>query len=167
MNLIIREAAPTDDEVVGELLVRSFTAQFARKLPDVVMSPDRLADLRDQSSKRATGKVLVAELDDRVVGTVTIFPWGAPTSHAWIPGAADLRYLAVDVGYQGLKLSSSLIDAAEGYARDWRVPAICLHVRRGAEGIARLYQSRGYRREPAGDIDLLPQVFLEAFVLRL
>jgi hypothetical protein len=33
------------------------------------------------------------------------------------------------------------------------------------DGVARLYQSRGYVRRAEGDLDYLPEVFLEAYVL--
>jgi len=70
----------------------------------------------------------------------------------------------VEVHGQGL--SAPLLDEAERVAREqWRVPAICLHVRRGAEGVARMYMRRGYMREQAGDLEL-PTVSLVAYVLR-
>jgi hypothetical protein len=45
------------------------------------------------------------------------------------------------------------------------VPAICLHVRRGAVGVLAVYERRGYRLAPEGDIDARPEVYLEALVL--
>jgi GNAT superfamily N-acetyltransferase len=166
-NLRIREALAADDVALGDLLVRAFTAQYARKLPEVRLSPERLADLRDQADKRASATIFVAELDGRVVGTVAMYPWGSPRSEAWIPGAADLRFLAVDVEFQGRGLSGPLLEETERCARIWGVPAICLHIRRGAQGVSRLYQSRGYVRDEDGDRDLGPRIFLEAYVLRL
>ncbi|HEY0094347.1 MAG TPA: N-acetyltransferase, partial [Archangium sp.] len=81
-------------------------------------------------------------------------------------GAADLRHLATSVDVHGQGLSAPLLDEAERVAREeWRVPAICLHVRRGVEGVARMYMRRGYVREPAGDLEL-PTVSLVAYVLR-
>jgi hypothetical protein len=55
---------------------------------------------------------------------------------------------------------------AEARAREWRVDAITLHVRRGAAGVARIYERRGYLRAPEGDRDT-PTVFLEAYLLSL
>ena len=165
--IVVRDAVPADDGAVGELLVAAYMTQYARKLPDVQLSDARLADLRDQADKRTSATVLVAEVDGRIAGAVTIYPPNAPRSEAWIPGAADLRFLAVAVDLQGRGLSHRLLDEAEQRAREWHVPAICLHVRRGAEGVARLYMSRGYRRDEAGDIDKRPMIFLEAYALSL
>ncbi|MCY0999766.1 GNAT family N-acetyltransferase [Myxococcus sp. MISCRS1] len=163
---VIREIRPEDDVAVGELLVEAFTTQYAKKLPEVVYTEERKRELRDVAARRKVASLLVAELDGEVVGTVALFPPGAPGSEAWLPRAADLRGLATAVKVHGSGLARPLLDAAEALARRWGVDAVCLHVRRGAVGVARMYMSRGYVREPEGDMDL-PTVFLEAYVLRL
>ncbi|WP_426756207.1 GNAT family N-acetyltransferase [Myxococcus sp. Y35] len=163
---LVREARPEDDAVVGELLVEAFLTQYAKKLPEVVYGDERKRELRDVASRRKVATVLVAEVDGQVVGTVALFKPGAPGSEAWLPNAADLRGLATAVSHHGIGLGRPLLDAAEALAREWGMDAVCLHVRRGAEGVARMYMRRGYEREPAGDMDL-PTVFLEGYVLRL
>lgn len=164
--MIIREARPEDDARVGELLVDAFLTTYARKMPEVVYDEARKDELRDVAAKRSRATVLVAELDRRVVGTVSIFKPGAASSEAWLPNAADLRHLAVEPALHGKGVAKLLLDRAETIARDeWRVDAVCLHVRKGADGVSRLYQSRGFRRDPSGDIEK-PTVTLEAYVLR-
>jgi predicted N-acetyltransferase YhbS len=163
---VIRDARPEDDFAIGELLVDAFISQYAKKLPEVVYTDERKSALRDVASKRAVAKVLVAEVDGEVVGTVALFPPSAPGSEAWRPNTADLRHLATAVRYHGSGLSRPLVDAAEVIARQWGVDAVALHVRRGAKGVAEMYQRRGYVRTPEGDLDL-PSVYLEAFLLRL
>lgn len=165
--MLIREATEADDAAVGELLVASFLAQYERLGLLIATSEERLADLRNQAEKRANATVLVAEVDGRVVGTVSLYPPGAPRSEAWIAGAADLRLLGIEASQKGNGLSGLLMDAAEALARRWGVPAVCLHTRREATGVARLYERRGYRRDPSGDIDRLPYVYLEARYLPL
>ncbi|MDY7226472.1 GNAT family N-acetyltransferase [Hyalangium rubrum] len=162
----IREARPEDDGIIGELLVEAYVTQYAQKLPEVVYTEERKRTLRDVASKRAVATVLVAEVDGEVVGTVALFPPGAPDSEAWTPNTADLRHLATAVRYHGQGLSRPLMDAVEALARQWGVDAVALHVRRGAQGVARMYQRRGYVRTPEGDLDM-PTVFLEAYLLRL
>ena len=165
-RVLIREARPEDDEAVGELLVDAFITQYAKKLPEVVYTEERKRSLRDMAGKRAVAKVWVAELEGRVVGTVALWPSGAPGSEAWLPNAVDLRHLATSVDLHGQGLSTPLMDTAERQARAWGASAICLHVRRGAQGVMRMYERRGFVREPSADLDL-PSVFLEAMVLRL
>ena len=167
MTVLVRAAGPADDAVLGELLVRAFASRYALKLPHIVMSPERLADLRNIADKRRDALVLVAAVDGSVAGSVTLYRAGAPGNEAWLLGASSLRYLAVDAAWQGLGLSATLMDAAEARARHWGTAAVCLHVRRECDGVARFYARRGYRRDPTGDRDRRPQVFLEGYVLDL
>ncbi|MFO0747585.1 MAG: GNAT family N-acetyltransferase [Myxococcota bacterium] len=158
----IREARPTDDEAVGELLVTAFMTAYAAKMPEVVYSDARKRDLRDVATKRGEGKVFVAEADGRVVGTVMVYPPGAPRSEAWLPNAADIRQLAVAPAHFGKGYSEALMNAVEAAAWDMGVSVLSLHVRKGADGVARLYERRGYRRAPEGDLQL-PEVHLLAY----
>lgn len=163
MSLVIRLARPEDDAAIGEVLVQGYVTAYAQKMPEVVVGEQRRRDLRAVAEKRAIATVLVAELDGQVVGTVAIFKPGAKTSEAWLPNAADLRHLATDPSVQGRGYATPLLDEAERIARDeWGVSAICLHVRKGNRGVARLYQARGYVRDSKGDLDY-PEVSLEAY----
>ncbi len=163
---LIREARPEDDAAIGELLVDAYLTQYARKMPEVVYTEERKRSLRDVAGKRAVATVLVAEVDGEVAGTVSLFPPGAPGSEAWTPDTADLRHLATSVRYHGQGLARPLMDAVEALARQWGVAAVALHVRKGVEGVARMYMQRGYVRTPEGDL-VLPTVTLEAYLLRL
>lgn len=162
----LRLATAADDTDIGELLVRAFVDTYAKKMPEVVVEPQRRQDLRQVAAKRAVATVWVAERAGSVVGTVALWPPGAPGSEAWLPGAADLRHLGTDESERGSGLSARLLDLAEAEARRLRATAVCLHVRRGAVGVAELYRRRGYARAPEGDVPTA-SVFLEAMVLPL
>ena len=162
----IRRAIPADDAAIGEILVDGYVTAYAKKMPQVVVDEQRKRDLRQVAAKRQVACVLVAELEGRVVGTVALWPPGAPGSEAWLPGFADLRHLATDPRLQGHGLSRPLLDEAERIAREeLRAPGVCLHVRRGNQGVRRLYEARGYLRDPSGDLEL-PTVSLLAFAKR-
>lgn len=163
---INREAVAADDAAIGEVLVAAFVETYAQKMPHVTVTEGRKQSLMAVAQKRAVARVWVAELEGRVVGTVSLWPVGAEGSEAWIAGAADLRHLAVAPGFHGRGISAALMDTAERFAFASGAEAICLHVRRGAEGVARLYQGRGYVRRPEGDLDKLPEVFLDAYALQ-
>jgi ribosomal protein S18 acetylase RimI-like enzyme len=163
---IVREARPEDDLVVGEILVSGYLTRYAQKMPEVVLTDRRKAELRDVASKRREALVLVAELEGMVVGTVALWAPGAAASEAWLPEACDLRHLAIDPSAQGRGLSKPLLDVAERRARELGAKYICLHVRRGNKGVAALYVGRGYVRAPEGDLDL-PEVLLDAYYLVL
>ena len=148
------------------MLVEAFVTQYAKKLPEVVYTEERKRELRDVAARRAAGKVWVAEVDGEVGGTVMLLPPGAKGAQTWLPNTADLRQLATAVRFHGTGLARPLLDAAEAHARQWGLDAVTLHVRRGANGVMRMYEHRGYVRDPAGDLEL-PTVSLMAFARRL
>src|SRR3954468_9773220 len=165
-DIRVRLAGDADDALIGEILVDGYVTAYARKMPHVVVGEGRRATLRDVASKREHATVLVVEVDGRVCGTVSIWKPGDADSEAWVQDAADLRHLAVAPEMQGRGLARPLLDEAERIARDeWKAGAICLHVRHGNAGVARLYQSRGYVRSPSGDLSY-PDIDLDAYVLR-
>jgi GNAT superfamily N-acetyltransferase len=166
LNIEVREARAEDDAAVGEILVSGYLTRYAQKMPEVVVTDRRKAELRDVASKRKEATVLVLALDGKVVGTVAMWAPGSPQSEAWLPEAWDLRHLAFDPAVHGRGLSGPLLDRAEQIARDSGARFLCLHVRRGNKGVARLYMRRGYERDPKGDLDL-PEVLLDAYFLRL
>lgn len=165
-EIVVREARPEDDAAVGEILVSGYLTRYAQKMPEVVLTERRKAELRDVASKRKEALVLVAELDGRVFGTVAVWAPGAKASEAWLPGACDLRHLAIAPSAQGKGLSKPLLEEAERRARQMGAKYVCLHVRRGNKGVAALYMARGYVRAPEGDLDL-PEVLLDAYFLAL
>jgi GNAT superfamily N-acetyltransferase len=166
VSIVVREAQPGDDAAVGEILVSGYLTRYAQKMPEVVLTDRRKAELRDVASKRKEATVLVLEVEGRVVGTVALWAPGSPLSEAWLPEAWDLRHLAFDPAVHGRGLSGPLLDGAEQLARESGARFICLHVRRGNKGVAKLYMGRGYERDPKGDLDL-PEVLLDAYFLRL
>lgn len=177
MNIVIRHAQPEDDAAIGELLVSAFVTGYAKKMPHVVVTDERKRELRAVAEKRAVAIVLVAELQGpagpigadaarAIVGTVALWPAGAPGNEAWLAGACDLRHLATDPSFHGRGLSRLLLDAVEEIAREQLgAKVICLHVRRGNEGVTRLYEKRGYVRDVSGDLEY-PTVSLMAFAKR-
>jgi GNAT superfamily N-acetyltransferase len=163
-DILVRLACEADDSAVGELLVDAFVQTYARKMPEVVVTAERKAQLRAVAAKRAVAHVLVAEVEGMLAGTVAVWAPGTAGSEAWRPNAADLRHLAVSLRHRQLGISTRLLDAAEAQAWHWGADAVCLHVRRGAHGVRRLYTARGYLPDPAGDLER-PEVSLEALAL--
>jgi len=160
----VRPARAEDEAAIGELLIRAFNETYARKMPGVTMTERRRAELRAVPRERDRAWVLAAEIDGRLVGTVTLYPPGFAGGHAWLADCAELRFLAIAPEWQGHGLAEPLMKACHQQAVAWGCRSICLHVRRGAEGVARFYQRHGYRLAPEGDLDLLPEVYLEAYL---
>lgn len=167
MELKIREARPEEEPFLAELLVRAFRDTYAVKMPEVVMNERREVELRDMASKRSKGKTLVAVTSDAIVGTVFLSRQRAPGSLAWLNSATEMKHLAVVPEWRGKGVSELLVQAVEDLSREWGADSICLHVRRGAIGVQKFYLRQGFQREPAGDFDRLPEVFLEALWKKL
>jgi GNAT superfamily N-acetyltransferase len=102
-------------------------------------------------------------MGDRIVASVSVYPRTAKGNEDWLSNAADIRRLAVDVRFHGEGIGGPMLDAAEKIALRSKARAICLHVRRGATGLAKMYEDRGYIRDPRGDRDLMPKIFLECY----
>lgn len=148
----IKKVEPSDDGRVADLLVRSFTETYRRKLPHIPTPNERVVELRAVDTRRRDGHVYLLELGYRIVGTAALIRPGERENESWIANAANLRCLAIDPDFHGLGLSELLLDEAERMARRWSVRSICLHVQSDAIGVARLYQQRGFLREPSGDM---------------
>lgn len=161
----VRPARAEDESAIGDLLVASFNETYARKMPEVKMTDRRRQELRGVAAMRDRVLVLVEELAGEIVGTVTLYPPGAQGGHAWASDFAELRFLALDPKRQGQGLAEPLVAECLKVAQEWKAAGICLHVRRGAEGVARFYEKRGWVRIPEGDKNHLPEVYLEAYLL--
>ena len=84
--------------------------EYAAVLPPAVFGP-YLADILDLEARDRGGRLLVAEHDRRVVGTVTFYEDAAAEGLGWPPGWAGLRALGVDPAARGLGAGRALVDA--------------------------------------------------------
>lgn len=162
----LREATALDDKKIGDLLVDTFLQTYAKKMPEVVVTEERKVDLRNVAERRQNGRVLVLEDGNEIIATVSLIPYGKKGCETWSKDAACLRMMVVDPRYRGREISEMLIRACVKIAREWKLSAIELHVRRGAHGIARIYENLGFVRSPEGDQDRLPEIFMEAYRLK-
>lgn len=149
--VLVRLARVEDERAIGELLVRAFVQTYSRKLPEVETNSVRKLELHDVAGRREEGLVYVMELGYRIIGTFTLIRPGALLTQSWLPNTANLRCVAIDPEYHGLGLSQQLLVEAERRAREWGSDAICLHVQKGAEGVAKMYEKFGFRRDNRGD----------------
>lgn len=166
-NVLIRTAEDRDDAALGTLLVDAFRDTYAVKMPEVVVTERRIEELNSFDGKRNKGTTWVAEVGGRIVGTVFAAKPGSKDSLAWLNECAELKHLAVVPEFRRSGLSEQLMETALAAIRGWGCWGVCLHVRRGAHGIARFYEKQNFVRDKRGDFDRLPEVFLEAYLKRL
>lgn len=147
----LRPAMPSDDLAIAELLLHTFLTTYKEKLPDVHTTEERKRELRDVGARRRQGFVGVAELGYRIIGTFSLIHPESPVSEAWGDPGATLRCVAIDPEFHGLALSELLLNEADRVARAWYSRTIYLHVQKGANKVAVLYQRHGYVRDMSGD----------------
>lgn len=159
-----RLATPSDDAAVGELLVTSFIASYARRKPDYQVTPDRQKDLRNVAEKREHGAVIVLETaDGKIAGCICLLKPDAPSATTWLPGFAEWKQMAVLPELHGAGASTLLTSAAFDLCREWGARGVCLHVREGLTGLYKYYERLGFSRDPHGDTTYSPTVRLIGF----
>jgi ribosomal protein S18 acetylase RimI-like enzyme len=143
-GLTVRRAAPAEADLVGALTERVYrTGGFG--------SDDYAKVLRDGRSRVRDGIVLVAIADGTIAGTVTLALPGTPLAHLGRAGEAEVRMLAVDEAARGLGIANRLMAACETLARNEGLTAIILCTETRMQPAQRLYERRGYLREPGRD----------------
>jgi ribosomal protein S18 acetylase RimI-like enzyme len=155
---LIRVARADELAVVG-LLTR--TAYAAAGLG----SDEYLGHVQDAAGRFASAILLVAEVNDRVVGTVTLAPAGTAFADIARPGEYEFRMLAVDPAATGAGVGSALVSACEQRAQDDGADRIVCSVEDKNAPALRLYARMGYQREP--ERDWVPEPGVSLLVLGL
>jgi ribosomal protein S18 acetylase RimI-like enzyme len=157
----VREAELVDYEPVAALVVDAY-----RTLGD---EGDAFyeTELRDVASRAATGTVLVAVIDGKPVGTVTLVAAGHRLAEVDDPEAATIRMLGVDPAARGQGVGEALVRACIDRATRAGAKRIRLDTRTSMLAGQRLYQRLGFERDPAHDWSPTGSIRLLAFVLDL
>ena len=155
-DITVRRADPAEADQLGALTERVYrTGGFG--------SDDYASVLRDGRSRVRDSIVLVAAapgdvtadglaaMNGSIVGTVTLALPGTPLAHLGRADEAEVRMLAVDEAARGLGIANRLMAACETLARDRGLAAVILCTESGMLAAQRLYERRGYLREPARD----------------
>jgi ribosomal protein S18 acetylase RimI-like enzyme len=144
----VRAVLPAEYERVGELTVAAYGA-----LPVDHLWDDYDVEIRAVAERLESAEVLVAVLDDVVVGAVTYVSAADSRWREWSePDEAQIRLLAVDTTVQGRGIGEVLVNACIDRAREQAMP-IVLHTTNHMPVAQRLYARMGFTRRPERDID--------------
>jgi len=147
----LRPALPSDDLAVADLLTNTFLSTYEKKLPLLTTTEERKSELRNVAGRRKSGYVCIAELGYQIIGTFSLIHPESPANEAWRANGSTLRCVAIDPAFHGLSLSFLLLQEAERISSLWNADSIYLHVHKGADKVASLYQRFGYLRDDSGD----------------
>ncbi len=148
--VVVRLAQPEDFDAVSAVN-RAAYAEYA-----AFMEPERIARYLDNAgdvrSRQEVSDLLVAELDGKIVGSLTYYPPG-PRSEAqrWPAEWAGLRLLAVAPSARGLGIGRLLMEASMERARSEGAPVIALHTTEMMEIARNMYERMGFVRVPEYD----------------
>src|SRR5260221_9088509 len=152
---------PNEHEVAGELVVEAY-----RSLGD---EGDEFyeRELRDVSGRTRTGDVIVAEMDGRIVGCVTLSIGKTSLSEVDDLDAATIRMLGVSSDVRGRGIGEGLVRHCIEQARISGSKRVRLDTRTSMQSAQRLYERLGFRPEPDYDWSPAPGIQLLAYVLHL
>jgi ribosomal protein S18 acetylase RimI-like enzyme len=158
--LTVRRATPAEYDAVADLTARIYLTEGHG---DEHYEPA----LRMVESRDASAQVLVALLDDRVVGAVTVATRGGEWAEQAVAGEAVIRMLVVDPDVRGAGAGEALVRACIDAATQDGCRLVRLSTQPGMAAAHRLYERLGFVRTPSYDWSPVPGVDLLGYVLTL
>jgi ribosomal protein S18 acetylase RimI-like enzyme len=157
--VVIRDATERDAEAVVALWTEAYftEGEGGRDAPYARSDFDATA--------AAAAHLLVAEVDDAVVGVVALLAPGEPSRAVAREGEAELARLVVAASSRRQGIGRALTERCTTLARAKGWTAVVLWSRPYQTAGHHLYESLGYRREP--DRDSTDETGFERLVFRL
>jgi GNAT superfamily N-acetyltransferase len=162
-HVTVREVRAGEHGELARLTVQAYLA-----VPGIDLGADYLAHLADVEDRARDAVVLVAvDEDGRLLGGVTYVPGPGPWAEFSDPAEAGMRMLAVDPVAQGAGVGRLLVEACVTRARADGRARLTLHTTAAMPAARRLYERLGFRRDPARDWTVEPDLLLLGYVLDL
>ena len=154
-----------DDAPAATVTVRPATTEEAEAIGVLTEAVYRDGDFLDDDEAYVThlldgagrvrdALVLVADLDGALVASVTLAEPGTPWSEISRPDELEVRMLAVAGTARRRGIADRLMDEAEAHARRRGLAGVVLSTEPAMTGAHRLYERRGYVRQPERDWDV-------------
>jgi ribosomal protein S18 acetylase RimI-like enzyme len=158
--LEVRTALLSEHAAVGELTASTY-------LDEGFADEHYAGVLRDVDARAEAATVLVAVLDGRVIGSVTVATEGGAYAENADPGDAVIRMLVTHPAARGSGAGSALVDRALELAREAGCMAVRLSTQSSMTAAHRIYERLGFTRTPDRDWSPVPGVDLLTYVLPL
>jgi ribosomal protein S18 acetylase RimI-like enzyme len=149
------------------LLLRDAYKQYQNIIPTEAWK-SYLEDITDVKSRLGKSDLIIAELNHRLAGSVTLYLDGSQSfPEAWPRGWAVVRLLAVRPEYRGRGIGRTLMDECIRRCRQAKVAAIGLHTTEAMDIARQMYERMGFVRFPESDFHPAPGITVMAYSLRL
>jgi ribosomal protein S18 acetylase RimI-like enzyme len=158
--LVVRPVEPAELPAVADLTAEVY-------LGGGFSSADYEPELRDAAGRAREAMLLVALLDDRLVGAVTVATGGGRWAEQSVPGEAVIRMLAVSSLTRGAGIGAALVGACLEAARAAGCTIVRLSSQENMTTAHRLYERLGFARTPSFDWEPVPGLMLRAYALPL
>lgn len=150
-RLILRDARRDEVADVSALLASAYAQHRPHFPPAVWRTYHR--ELLAVADRIGVGDLIVAVRDGRLVGTVTFYADASRDGHAWPPGVASLRLLAVHRDARGTGVGRALVAECVERARRAGAVRLGLHTAPFMAAANRLYADLGFVRTRELDFD--------------
>ncbi len=127
-----------------------------------------LEDILNVRSRLAVAELIVAEINSKLVGTVTLYlNISHPSETGWPEGWAGIRLLAVHPKYRREGIGRILMEECIRRCRDRGIATIGLHTTEIMYVARRMYERMGFIHIPKFDFHPSPGVVIAAYHLDL
>lgn len=146
----VREAALSEIEAVQAVL-QAANAEFATIFPPAFFQ-SFMANTLQVRSRLADSHLLVAELGEEIVGTITFYPDASKEGWNWPAHWSGIRAAAVVPWARGMGIGRQLVAACCEMGRSHGTGTICLHTSTMMAAAVAMYERLGFQR--CADYDL-------------
>ena len=160
MPTTVRRVSPSEHAAVADLTAGVYRGEG-------LSSADYEPALRDVPSRARSATVLVADVDGRLAGAVTVATRGGEWAEQSVPGEAVIRMLVVDPEVRGAGVGKALVRACLDAARADGCTVVRLSSQEEMAAAHRLYERLGFVRTPSFDWYPVPGLFLRTYALPL
>jgi len=163
-KLVIRNARSEELDQVALLLKEAYQ-EYAKYLPPEIFQ-SYLEDIMDVRSRLPDSDLVVAELDGRLAGTVTLY-LRASESRIWPAGWASVRLLGVLPAYRNQGIGKALMDECIRRCKKGGIRILGLHTTEAMATAKGMYERMGFIRVPEFDFHPRPGVVVMAYRLEI
>jgi len=165
-NLIVRDARPDELDRVS-LVIKNAYWQYRSVMPASEWKL-YLRDIMDVRSRLSDANLIVAEVDRKLAGAVTLYiDARSSREQGWPEGWAGVRILAVHTAYRGRGVGRVLMEECLRRCRACGIRTVGLHTTTAMDVARRMYERMGFERIPEFDFNPAPEIVVMAYRLDL